>query len=306
MSGASSGAAGAPTAPPEISYDFQLEIPEGFVELPDTEAAQEAWTDAVGTLLPGLPAESLGDAAAALRGTLAQRSPATTLRTAVCMGAEGEDVGLAILTVSVQHSGHDSAVVTAEALYRTYQDRFFADEARRPAPIDSKHAKGLRGEQDTLLAVRLPCGPGVSAFSLRSLTLPRPRRTVDLAAAGATDPAGAGGTDGAGDTDGAAAAPATDAVPGADAAPATDAAADGGGPPRPDRPPQPLFRPDQPFRLPVAILQLIVPAPDDYCVYLTMLTPTLKHLSSFSAQMSFLGRTLAFDAAARQEEARAG
>lgn len=86
----------------------------------------------------------------------------------------------------------------------------------------------MQGRQDTVLAVKLPCGPGVMSTSLRSLTL---RDT--------------------------------------------------------DRPEGNVF--------PLASLQLIVPAPSDYCVYVTLTTPSVYLLDSYSERLAHIGRTFSFD-----------
>ncbi|MZD55429.1 hypothetical protein [Streptomyces sp. SID5606] len=47
--------------------------------------------------------------------------------------------------------------------------------------------------------------------------------------------------------------------------------------------------------LPVASLQLIVPAPRDYCVYVTISTPSVFLLDSYCARLAQIGRTFTFD-----------
>jgi hypothetical protein len=47
--------------------------------------------------------------------------------------------------------------------------------------------------------------------------------------------------------------------------------------------------------LPMASLQLIVPAPQDYCVYVTISTPSVFLVDSYSARLSHIARTLSFD-----------
>ncbi|MEU3900178.1 hypothetical protein [Streptomyces sp. NPDC045251] len=46
--------------------------------------------------------------------------------------------------------------------------------------------------------------------------------------------------------------------------------------------------------LPVASLQLIVPAPHSYCVYVTISTPSVFLLDSYSARLAHIGRSLRF------------
>ncbi|MEG3627295.1 hypothetical protein [Streptomyces poriticola] len=48
--------------------------------------------------------------------------------------------------------------------------------------------------------------------------------------------------------------------------------------------------------LPMATLQLIVPAPRDYCVYVTISTPSVFLLDSYCARLAEIGRTFTFDA----------
>ncbi|MFG3158641.1 hypothetical protein ACGFY8_02050 [Streptomyces sp. NPDC048232] len=55
--------------------------------------------------------------------------------------------------------------------------------------------------------------------------------------------------------------------------------------------------------LPVAALQLIVPAPHGYCVYVTISTPSVFLLDSYSARLAHIGRTLRFGEPARESEA---
>ncbi|MGW0827455.1 hypothetical protein [Streptomyces sp. NPDC002845] len=47
--------------------------------------------------------------------------------------------------------------------------------------------------------------------------------------------------------------------------------------------------------LPMAALQLIVPAPHSYCVYVTISTPSVFLLDSYSARLAHIGRTFEFD-----------
>ncbi|CAM5253259.1 putative protein OS=Streptomyces tendae OX=1932 GN=GUR47_18030 PE=4 SV=1 [Streptomyces tendae] len=47
--------------------------------------------------------------------------------------------------------------------------------------------------------------------------------------------------------------------------------------------------------LPVASLQLVVPAPRDYCVYVTISTPSVFLLDSYCGRLAQIGRTFTFD-----------
>ncbi|MGA5452014.1 hypothetical protein [Streptomyces umbrinus] len=47
--------------------------------------------------------------------------------------------------------------------------------------------------------------------------------------------------------------------------------------------------------LPMALLQLIVPAPRDYCAYVTISTPSVFLLDSYCGRLAQIGRTFSFD-----------
>ncbi|MBW1601178.1 hypothetical protein JJV70_03480 [Streptomyces sp. JJ66] len=53
-----------------------------------------------------------------------------------------------------------------------------------------------------------------------------------------------------------------------------------------------------PAPLPVASLQLIVPAPCAYCVYVTIATPSVFLLDSYCTRLAHIGRTLTFEVGA--------
>ncbi|GAB2887799.1 hypothetical protein [Streptomyces mayteni] len=59
-------------------------------------------------------------------------------------------------------------------------------------------------------------------------------------------------------------------------------------------------------RLGIATHQLIVPAPAEYCLYVTVFTPTLDHLDLFGAHLAHIGRTIEFDGALPEAAAEAG
>ncbi|MET9354098.1 hypothetical protein ABZY14_14050 [Streptomyces sp. NPDC006617] len=48
-------------------------------------------------------------------------------------------------------------------------------------------------------------------------------------------------------------------------------------------------------KIPMAVLQLIVPAPRDYCAYVTIATPSVYLLDSYSERLAHIGRTFVFD-----------
>ncbi|GAA1903491.1 hypothetical protein GCM10009716_11870 [Streptomyces sodiiphilus] len=219
----------------EVDYAFTAEVPPEFVPLPDASSAEE-WYEALSTLMPGAEEQQLHDAAEQMRRTLPAMSHADTIRTALCAGIENDSLSIGILTVSLQRSGHESALVAAEGIFRAKKKSFFTEDEEL-VEVDRENAKGVQGRQDLLLATRLPCGPGVTSISLRSMTF-----------------RGA-----------------------------------------PGEAPPPV--------LGVASLQLIVPAPREYCVYLTVATPTITHIDAYSARLARIGHTLSFDdsAAAGQD-----
>lgn len=48
-------------------------------------------------------------------------------------------------------------------------------------------------------------------------------------------------------------------------------------------------------KIPMAVLQLIIPAPRDYCAYVTIATPSVYLLDSYSERLAHIGRTFVFD-----------
>ncbi|WP_367043542.1 hypothetical protein [Streptomyces sp. Je 1-332] len=42
-------------------------------------------------------------------------------------------------------------------------------------------------------------------------------------------------------------------------------------------------------------MQLVIPAPHDYCVYVTIATPSVYLLDSYCARLAHIGRTFTFD-----------
>ncbi|NHI08206.1 hypothetical protein STPH2_3570 [Streptomyces sp. KO7888] len=56
-------------------------------------------------------------------------------------------------------------------------------------------------------------------------------------------------------------------------------------------------------RISMAVLQLIIPAPRDYCAYVTIATPSVYLLDSYSERLAHIGRTFVFDAQTSVTEA---
>ncbi|MFJ3711261.1 hypothetical protein [Streptomyces sp. NPDC090053] len=52
---------------------------------------------------------------------------------------------------------------------------------------------------------------------------------------------------------------------------------------------------DAPPVIATAALQLVIPAPRDYCVYVTISTPSVFLLDSYSLRLAHIGRTFTFD-----------
>lgn len=218
--------------PRNIAYAFQHDVPDEFTKLPDPTSS-EGWIEAMASLMPGADEEQLQSASEQIRGQLPQISDdGIAILTAMCIGTEEVDgderLSMGLLSVSVMGSEHHDRLVAAEGIYQAKTKKFFAGEAN-PQELDYELGKGLQGQQDTVLATKLPSGPGVMSVSLRSLTLPTGE------AAG------------------------------------------------------------HPFAIPVASLQLIVPAPRDYCVYVTIATPSVHLLDSYCARLAHIGRTFTFN-----------
>ncbi len=224
-----------------LEYAFYSRIPEDYVPLPDTPSPGE-WGEAVKRLLPGAPEQMLADVSLHLPRLHPLISRDGIIKSALCAGLEDGALSLGFLNVAVLATRHDSALVTAESIYQAKKEEYFGQEAEAPADIDQPEAKGLQGAQDTLLATRLPCGPGVTSISLRSVTFP-----------------------------------------GAEA----DATRTG-----------------VPPTLGVGFLQLAVPAPRDYSVYVTIATPTLRFLDTYSGHLAYVARHLSFDEREMEQAAK--
>ncbi|WP_419999272.1 hypothetical protein [Streptomyces boninensis] len=207
-------------------------MPDEFIELPDPTSS-DGWREAMARLMPGADEEDLQAASDQIRGQLPPPSDdGSGILNAMCVGTEEVDgderLSMGLLSVSIMGSEHHDRLMTAEGIYRAKTTKFFKGESNLQE-LDFELGKGLQGQQDMVLAAKLPCGPGAMSVSMRSLTLP------------------------AGDS-------------------ATT-----------------------PFAIPVAALQLIIPAPRDYCVYITIATPSVHLLDSYCHRLAHIGRTFAFD-----------
>ncbi|KAB8166366.1 hypothetical protein FH609_023710 [Streptomyces sp. 3MP-14] len=228
---ASSGADRGPDRGQPFDYDFTCEVSEDFVTLPENDAP-DAWRAALRELLPASDEDDLAAAAESMREVMDRFVPRNTVRTALCIGHREEQLVVGVLTFSVEWTAHESDLVIAEAIFRANRAGLFDDLPQDAlTEIDTPLAKGVQGSQDTLLATRLPCGPGVSLTSLRSLKIPGSEPGLGLT-------------------------------------------------------------------LGVAAMQLVVPAPRGYTLYVSLFTPTLDHLELFGGHLARIGRTLAFDTAA--------
>ena len=160
----------------KVPYAFSYRVPDEFVRLPEADTLA-GWDEALGRLMPEANEEELAAAGLQMRRFLPmlEEGGETTVLTAMCAGTEdvgGEErLSMGLLAVSARPSDHDDQLMAAEGIYRAKEQKFFAGQ-KEPAELDYELGKGLQGEQDMLLAVKLPGGPGVMSASLRSLTLP--------------------------------------------------------------------------------------------------------------------------------------
>ncbi|MFH8527381.1 hypothetical protein ACH4GE_03030 [Streptomyces tendae] len=223
-----------------VPYAFRYRLPEEFVTVPDPTTV-EGWEAALAELMPGADALERAQSAERMRHSLPMflDRDDTLVDIAMCLGAErvrDEDkLSYGLLVVSVRPSGHDDRLLAAEGIYRAKERLFFTREAE-VEELDFALGKGGRGQQDMLLAAKLPGGPGVMSASLRTVEL----RTAGQAAAGGEDAAAQ--------------------------------------------------------KVPMAVLQLICPAPRDYCTYITIATPSVYLLDSYTERLAHIGRTFVFEA----------
>ncbi|MFJ7772417.1 hypothetical protein ACIQ1J_29515 [Streptomyces sp. NPDC097107] len=226
-------------APREASYAFRYRLPEEFVKVSAPDTA-EGWATAMAELMPAATNDERDQAAAEMNRCLPWLidSGETPVDIALCTGIEEVDgaarLSLGLLIVTVRPSNHRDQLLSAEGIYRAKGKRFFAKESQIE-DLDFPLGKGFQGRQDSLLAAKLPCGPGVMSVSLRSVEARIPRGAAHLPNASSTK------------------------------------------------------------RIPMAVLQLIIPAPNDYCVYITISTPSVYLLNSYCGRLAHIGRTFRFD-----------
>jgi len=237
--------------PESVRYAFRYELPGAFVHVRDP-IRLDAWQEAAVELLPGADEVERAEYARQMLRSLPTLLVAeeTLVDVAVCLGIEDSDDGYrlsqGLLAVSARPSRHGDRLLAAEGIYRAKEQALFAGE-RDLAEIDLPRAKGRQGTKDTLLAVHLPCGPGVMSASVRAVA------SADIAASlqdGDAPPAGS-----------------------------------------------PAMVPET---VSLAVLQLIIPAPDGYVVYVTVSTPCVDLLTAYTERLSAIGRTFSFDTTEEQ------
>lgn len=223
-------------APRSVPYAFRYNLPDAFVKVRDPDTAT-GWAEVVEELIPDADRserEQVSDQMCRTLPLLTEQGE-TPVDFGMCVGVEKDQgidkLSLAMLIVSVRPTGHDNRFLAAEGIYRAKEQLFFAGETRLEE-LDLPLGKGYRGKQDTLLAAKLPSGPGVMSASLRSVVL---------------GPSADSGT-------------------------------------------------TEQQRVPMAALQLIIPAPSDYCAYITISTPSVYLLDAYSERLAHIGRTFTFDA----------
>lgn len=239
--------------PENVRYAFRYELPGAFVHVRDP-IRLDAWREAAVELLPGADEVERAEYARQMLRSLPTLLVAeeTLVDVAVCLGIEDSDDGYrlsqGLLAVSARPSRHGDRLLAAEGIYRAKEQALFAGE-QDLTEIDLPRAKGRQGAKDTLLAVHLPCGPGVMSASVRAV------RSADVAASlqdGDAPPAGNPGM--------------------------------------------------VPETVSLAALQLIIPAPHDYVVYVTVSTPCVDLLTAYTERLSAIGRTFSFDTAEEQDD----
>lgn len=239
--------------PENVRYAFRYELPGAFVHVRDP-IRLDAWQEAAVELLPGADEVERAEYARQMLRSLPTVLVAeeTLVDVAVCLGIEDSDDGYrlsqGLLAVSARPSRHGDRLLAAEGIYRAKEQALFAGE-RDLTEIDLPRAKGRQGAKDTLLAVHLPCGPGVMSASVRAV------RSADIAAS----------------------------LQNGDAPPAGS----------------PAMVPDT---VSLAALQLIIPAPHDYVVYITVSTPCVDLLTAYTERLSAIGRTFSFDSVQERDD----
>ncbi|KAB8161387.1 hypothetical protein FH609_027185 [Streptomyces sp. 3MP-14] len=168
-------------AAPEASGDqdgipvrFTAQVPDSYVPLPDSPSPEE-WSETLDRLLPTVGGEGRTYAMDNMPRLLPMLQVEEVCKTAVHISVENGSLALGMLVVGLLPTRHESALICAESIYRAKKEEYFREVPESElAEIDERLAKGLRGPEDTLLATKLPVGPGVTSVSLRSMTFPRP------------------------------------------------------------------------------------------------------------------------------------
>ena len=163
-----------PAAEAGIPVCFTARVPDSYVPLPDAPSPEE-WSDTLDRLLPSVEGEGRTYAMENMPRVLPMLQVDEVCKTAVHISVENGSLALGMLVVGLLPSRHESALICAESIYRAKKEEYFRDvPAAELTEVDERLAKGLRGPEDTLLATKLPVGPGVTSISLRSMTFPRP------------------------------------------------------------------------------------------------------------------------------------
>ncbi|MDT0267914.1 hypothetical protein RM844_16665 [Streptomyces sp. DSM 44915] len=163
----------AETAQSGIPVCFTARVPDSYVPLPE-RPDQAEWSETLDRLMPAAQAEGREFALANFPRVLPLLRADEVVKTALHISVVADELAFGALVVGLLPTRHESALVTAESIYRKKKEKFFGDlPSEQLTDIDEKLAKGLRGPEDTLLATKLPVGPAVTSISLRTLTMPR-------------------------------------------------------------------------------------------------------------------------------------
>ncbi|GAA3877235.1 hypothetical protein [Streptomyces sedi] len=167
----------APAEPAEgagIPIDFTARIPDSYVPLPDSPSPEE-WSHTLDRLMPTVEGEGRNYAMDNMPRVLPMLQVDEVCKTALHISVENGSLALGMLVVGLLPTGHESALIAAESIYRVKKEEYFGEVPEdQLTDIDERLAKGSRGPQDTLMATKLPGGPAVTSISLRSMTFTRP------------------------------------------------------------------------------------------------------------------------------------
>ncbi|MFJ6566810.1 hypothetical protein ACIQNU_05285 [Streptomyces sp. NPDC091292] len=247
----------------EVAYAFRYQVPDEFVRLPDPTAS-EGWREALAKLLPDADEAQLDSASDQMRASLpglAAGGTENVVLTAMCLGTEsvvGPD-GVADERLSM-------GLLAVTTRLSDHRDRLLAAEGIYRA----KERKFFAGET-RLQDLDFDLGKGVQGRQdmLLAAKLPAGPGIMSASLRMLTLPAAFAAGTGIAD------------VTGTDTETGTGSRTGSGEPVRPT--------------VPMASLQLIVPAPRDYCVYVTLSTPSVFLLDSYCGRLAHIGRTFTFD-----------